>query len=68
MKAGNSLSQREVLVRCRKAGARIERGTKHYKIFVPGGGMVVMAVSGSDSWRGMRNTVAHLKHAGLDIR
>lgn len=39
---------------------------KHVKFLAPGGGMVVSAKTPSDH-RSVKNTVAHLRRAGLEI-
>jgi hypothetical protein len=38
----------------------------HYKVYVPGGGMVTTPRSPSD-WRSLLNTRSDLRKAGLDI-
>lgn len=54
-----------LLVAAERAGARVERGGKHWKVWAPGARRpLTLPVSASD-WRALRNARASLKRAGL---
>ncbi|ACM42253.1 hypothetical protein ATHENA_91 [Mycobacterium phage Athena] len=50
------------------AGATVEKSKRngHYKVYVEGRMIAVIASSASD-WRSVKNTIANLRRGGLDI-
>jgi hypothetical protein len=49
------------------AGARVEFGGRHYKVFMPGGkGIVVVSATTSDH-RSLKNARAQMRRFGLDV-
>lgn len=51
-----------------KQGWSIEYGTKHIKVFPPGGGRaVIMSRRPSDNGRGWQNTLSDLRRLGANV-
>ena len=63
-----SLDWDDLVETARRQGWRVERGTRHLRLFAPDGvGCVTIAGSAGD-WRSIHNSVAHLRRHGFQWR
>ncbi|ACF34048.1 hypothetical protein KAMIYU_89 [Mycobacterium phage Kamiyu] len=58
----------DLIAMAENAGATVEKSKRngHYKVYVEGRMIAVIASSASD-WRSVKNTIANLRRGGLDI-
>lgn len=57
----------ELIERARALGAVVERSQRHYLVSIPGGPQRLPVPANPRDWRSLRNSVAVLKRAGLDV-